>query len=280
MNISKKEKIISAVIAFVVLAVIGVGVYAVITVTRTGMGDSDNRVNLNELAVDDVAIKSVDDSDGAASKQNEAADNSEAGGKTAVADNSDKDTSEKYEGDSKASENINNKEIAEKGDGESPEAQEPVADVNGNVRYNYLAKCSFSESDTLKWPVKGKVILQYSPESTIYFKTLGVYKTNPAISIAAEEGTNVGVVADGVVQSVSKSEETGTTVVVGIGDGYEVTYGMLRDVVVREGDIVIEEQLLGKVDAPTEYYAKEGSNIYFKVTKDGEPVNPLDYLEE
>ena len=35
---------------------------------------------------------------------------------------------------------------------------------------------------------------------------------------------------------------------------------------------------LGTVAAPTKYYTAEGTNVYFKMTKDGEPVNPLDYL--
>ena len=39
------------------------------------------------------------------------------------------------------------------------------------------------------------------------------------------------------------------------------------------GDIV------GKVAKPTIYYSVEGSNVYFKLTKDGQPVNPLSRME-
>ena len=36
--------------------------------------------------------------------------------------------------------------------------------------------------------------------------------------------------------------------------------------------------VIGHVAEPTKYYSVEGSNVYFKLIKDGEAVNPLDYL--
>lgn len=37
--------------------------------------------------------------------------------------------------------------------------------------------------------------------------------------------------------------------------------------------------LLGYVSEPTKYYTLEGSNLYFQLLRDGEPVNPMNYLE-
>ena len=37
---------------------------------------------------------------------------------------------------------------------------------------------------------------------------------------------------------------------------------------------------LGTVAEPTAYYKEEGPGIYFAMTKDGIPVNPMDYLGE
>ena len=85
--------------------------------------------------------------------------------------------------------------------------------------------------------------------------------------------------ADGIVQSVVDSEETKTTVTVGLGDGYEATYGLLDGVNVKSGDSVYKGQYLGTVAEPSAYYVKEGANLYFKLTKDGIPVNPMDYFE-
>ena len=59
-----------------------------------------------------------------------------------------------------------------------------------------------------------------------------------------------------------------------------MTTGMLSDVNVKIGDTVTAGQLLGTVAEPTAYYKEEGPRIYFPMTKDGIPVNPMDYLGE
>ena len=48
---------------------------------------------------------------------------------------------------------------------------------------------------------------------------------------------------------------------------------------VKEGDMVNTGALLGYVSEPTKYYTLEGSNLYFQLLRDGEPVNPMNYLE-
>ena len=58
-----------------------------------------------------------------------------------------------------------------------------------------------------------------------------------------------------------------------------MTYGQLKDIMVLQGDMVSAGDVLGKVAAPTKYYSEEGPNVYFKLTKDGVPVNPLSCLE-
>lgn len=141
------------------------------------------------------------------------------------------------------------------------------------------AKYSFSENDTLNWPVKGDVVLKYNVDSTIFFKTLGLYKTNPAINISAPVGTDVVAACSGVVESISKNEETGNTVSIAIGNGYVTTYGLLKDVTLKKGMTVVAGDVIGKVDDPTKYYTQEGPNVYFKLTKDGNPVDPSIYLQ-
>ena len=128
-------------------------------------------------------------------------------------------------------------------------------------------------------PVQGDIVLKYSMDSTIFFESLNVYKCNPAISIASDVGTSVAAAASGIVQSVEVNEETGTTLTVAIGDGYETTYGLLDEVTVKAGDSIAAGQYLGTVASPTAYYVKEGSNLYFKLTKDGVPVDPMGFFE-
>lgn len=152
-------------------------------------------------------------------------------------------------------------------------ALEAVADVVQEAE-----NLHFSENDRLEWPIAGNVLLNYSMDKTIYFQTLQQYKYNPSIVISATQGTNVACAADGIVKSIYKDQQTGTTVVMSLGDGYELAYGQLQDVTVEEGDFVETGAFIGKVAAPTKYYTVEGTNVYFRMTKDGEPVNPMNYL--
>lgn len=153
------------------------------------------------------------------------------------------------------------------------EAQEAVADVMQEE-----VSLNFSEDEKLQWPIVGNVLLNYSMDKTIYFQTLQQYKYNPSIVIGATQGTSVACAADGVVKSIYQDPQTGNTVVMSLGDGYELSYGQLQDLTVEEGDFVEAGAFIGKVAAPTKYYTVEGTNVYFKLTKDGEPVNPLNYL--
>lgn len=136
-------------------------------------------------------------------------------------------------------------------------------------------KLEFDQEAGLLWPVNGDVLMEYSADKVVYFKTLAEYRTNPALIIEAKEGTDVKASADGVVESVTTSEETGRTVTVSIGDNFTVTYGQLKDVAVGKGDMVSEGQVIGKIAKPTKYYSEEGSNLYFQVKEKNQTVNPM-----
>ena len=137
----------------------------------------------------------------------------------------------------------------------------------------------FNEEDGLVWPVQGEILLEYSMDKPIYFKTLAQYKCNSAIVIEAKEKTEVYSAAKAVITDISTTDETGTTITASIGNDYQLIYGQLSDVQVKVGDIVEKGALLGTVAAPTRYYVEEGSNLYFKVMHGEESVNPLLLLD-
>ena len=165
----------------------------------------------------------------------------------------------------------------DEGEGTEDSEEMPVA---AGVAIDPLEGYTFGENSVLMWPIAGNIVMNYSMDSTILHKTLGTYKTNPAINISAEVGTNVGAAASGIVQSIYDSEETGTTMVIAVGSGYVTTYGLLDNLAVEEGDSVTAGQVIGTVGAPTAYYVEEGPNVYFAVSKDGTPVDPTEYLAE
>ena len=137
----------------------------------------------------------------------------------------------------------------------------------------------FSEESTLAWPASGAVIIGYSMDQTVFFSPLEQYKYNPALVIQSDVNTKVLAAADGQVLSVETTPETGETVAVDIGGGYQLVYGQLKEIQFAVGDRVSRGDLLGFVSEPTKYYSVEGSNLYFQMLKDGEPVNPMDYLQ-
>lgn len=152
-------------------------------------------------------------------------------------------------------------------------------DIAVDAADSVTSSLSFSENSTLFWPVTGDVILKYNMDNTIWFPTLGVYKCNPAIYISSEPGSKISSACTGVVNSIYNNEETGTTVVVSIGNGYSLTYGQVSGLQVTKGDIVKAGDTIGFVAEPTIYYTEEGSGLYFKVECNDEPCDPMMFLE-
>ena len=150
---------------------------------------------------------------------------------------------------------------------EAPAAAEQVQSV------------SFSEENRLLWPVEGNVIMEYSMDRTVYFPTLEEYKCSPAVLIQSEAGTSVKAAADGIVKAVGNNEELGNYVTLDLGNAYELTCGQLTDIAVAPGDYVETGAAIGNLAEPTKYYVVEGPNLYFQMTKDGAPIDPLDYVE-
>ncbi len=134
---------------------------------------------------------------------------------------------------------------------------------------------AYNEGGALVWPVEGNVILPYSMDTTVYFKTLRSYRCNPGILIAAEEGENVLSAYEGVVESVSEDKEHGTTVTVIMGNGFKAVYGQLMNVTVAEGDTITTAQNIGEVAPPSSYYTEEGTHVFFELLKNGVPINPM-----
>lgn len=142
-----------------------------------------------------------------------------------------------------------------------------------------IVNAGYQAEDSMQWPVEGEVILDYSMDTTTYYPTLEEYKCNPSVLIQSEQGTDVSAAYAGTVLDIYEDAELGTVVEMSLGNGYEAFYGQLDNVNVVVGDSVEAGQLIGEVSAPTRYYSVEGSHLNFKLTKDSEPVDPLDYLD-
>ena len=138
---------------------------------------------------------------------------------------------------------------------------------------------TFSDADTLIWPVVGNILINYSMDKTVYFPTLQQYKYNPAIVIQANEGDLITAASAGKVISVFDDPQIGKGITMELGGCYEATYGQLANILVSEGSFVAAGDVVAEVASLTKYYSVEGTNVYFKLTKDGVPVNPMTKLK-
>lgn len=157
--------------------------------------------------------------------------------------------------------------------------EEPIQETTGNGVVTTIPTLTFSEEESLVWPVVGNVLINYSMDKSVYFETLDQYKYNPAIIIAATEGEQITAATDGVVSNIYESSELGNVIEMDIGDGYKITYGQLKNIVVNVGQYVSTGQMIAEAAKPTRYYSAEGCNVYFQLTKDGTPENPMNRLE-
>ena len=156
--------------------------------------------------------------------------------------------------------------FAEEEQAENVSASLAVPDVN------------FSEDTLMEWPVNGNILIDYNMDQTTYFPTLDQYRLSSAICVQAVESAPVVAAVNGTVFSIEEDVRTGTTVTMELGNGYQAIYGQLTDLTVAEGDTVKKGNIIGYISSPTKYYNVEGSNLYFAMKKNGEPIDPIVYL--
>ncbi|MBW2424021.1 MAG: peptidoglycan DD-metalloendopeptidase family protein [Deltaproteobacteria bacterium] len=95
------------------------------------------------------------------------------------------------------------------------------------------------------------------------------------IDFAAEAGTAVRCVAEGIVRFAGWFRGYGRIVIVDHGDGFHTVSGHLDEIRVGVDEAVDEGQMLGTVG---ETGSLRGPGLYFELRRDGEPVDPETWL--
>lgn len=162
---------------------------------------------------------------------------------------------------------------------EGQEVQENSQQETADASAVTVPELNFTEDSQMLWPVNGQVLVDYSMDATTYFPTLDQYKYHDALVLGCQVGEPIQAAANGKVVSISENEETGTTMVMDLGNGYQVEYGQMKELAVEEGQTVESGTILGYVNEPTKYYVEEGANLYFAMKKDGKAIDPMIYIE-
>ena len=129
-------------------------------------------------------------------------------------------------------------------------------------------------------PLRGDVVTAFAMEELVYNETLGDWRTHDGLDIAAPQGTAVLSASSGTVSAVTDDAMMGTTVVIRHDGGYETTYANLQARPnVREGEEVSAGQIIGAVGSTAAAESAQTPHLHFSVTKDGEIVDPEEYLK-
>lgn len=127
---------------------------------------------------------------------------------------------------------------------------------------------SSNQNDNFCWPIKGKIISHFGPQSKGLF--------NDGINIIAQEGQKVVAAQDGVIAYIGNElKGYGNLVIIKHDKGWITAYAHLKEYNVKRGEKILRGQKIGlagntgKVKSP---------QLYFGLRKGRDAVNPENYL--
>ncbi|MCR4436414.1 MAG: M23 family metallopeptidase [Clostridiales bacterium] len=128
-------------------------------------------------------------------------------------------------------------------------------------------------------PVFGSVSFDYAQDRLVYSKTLEEWRTHSGVDLAADRGTVVKAVADGVVSEIKNDPRLGIIVIIDHQNGIKTVYANLAgDDMVSPNQKVKQGDAIGCVGNTASFESAEQQHLHFEVLKNNEPVNPLSYL--
>lgn len=104
----------------------------------------------------------------------------------------------------------------------------------------------------------------------------GLSTLHRGIDFAGDLGDPVVAVGTGVVTFAGIKEGYGWVVDITHGDGYVTRYGHNRKLLVKVGDTVTRGQRIAEMGSTGR---STGPHVHFEVLRNGQPVNPLGYID-
>jgi septal ring factor EnvC (AmiA/AmiB activator) len=134
-----------------------------------------------------------------------------------------------------------------------------------------LKKTFYEKRGNLPWPAEGTVVSQFGRRK---HADLNITVINSGIKIRTSPSSPVRSVERGTVIYAADFRSYGQTVIVDHGgDSYSV-YGLMGNLLVKEGEKIPLGKILG-ASSP-----EEGSQIYFELRNQGKSENPLLWLKQ
>jgi septal ring factor EnvC (AmiA/AmiB activator) len=125
----------------------------------------------------------------------------------------------------------------------------------------------------LPWPVTGTIAIPYGSQRDPQFN-MPVFRNG--IQIRTDSDTDARAVSAGKVIFAQWFKGFGQLVIINHGDGYHSLYGNLSEIFSRVGDIIKQNQVIGKVGTSGMLNAP---GLYFEIRYRGKPLDPTQWLK-
>ena len=122
------------------------------------------------------------------------------------------------------------------------------------------------------WPTRGRLTSNYGYRNDPF---TGVRRFHSGIDIANSRGTNVIASMRGTVSLLGYSGIYGRYITLRHDEGFQTLYGHLDKIKVEKGQLLKQGQIIGEMGT-TGY--STGVHLHFSIYKDGDHIDPLNFL--
>lgn len=128
-------------------------------------------------------------------------------------------------------------------------------------------------------PVDSPQVLKgYSDTELLYNSTLKQWESHKGVDLTSQN-VNVSAVADGIISEINSNYENGTLVKITHADGFVSSYSSLdSDMKIAVGDKITKGTTFAKMSSTASNESGDGVHLHFELYKDGEKVDPANYL--
>jgi peptidoglycan hydrolase FlgJ len=176
--------------------------------------------------------------------------------------------------------------VTKLGPGSSP-SEAPALQVPANMEHPMQGQPELPNSDLRKkpatdtnieaptaWtaPVDGRLSSAFGERADPFTQATRFHR---GVDIAAPAGTPIRAAQSGTVVFSGHLSGYGNTIIVEHAGGYRTLYGHASRNLVREGDKISAEQVIGEVGSSGR---STGTHLHFELQKSGERLNPQEFL--
>jgi murein DD-endopeptidase MepM/ murein hydrolase activator NlpD len=127
-------------------------------------------------------------------------------------------------------------------------------------------------------PLHGEIIKPFAVDTLVFSRTMRDWRTHSGIGIAAEPGTRVVAITDGIVEDIYQDELYGWSVAIRHPDGLISIYRCLTEAItVSVGDLVQRGQVIGGISGEG-YLMAAGDvpHLHFELIRNGRHIDPAE----